>query len=316
MTFRHWSCCALVLSLTVFSRSLCCAFTLRNEARVITAARKRTADSNRDVEDFRWLLTLTQVRQGIPRGLNALPAPDASTIAEGLGYLVGAGSLLLYTPIALRVTRQGSADGLTLSTWWLKLSSYTCSDIYAYSRGYPISTYAETLVITAEAATILILVSYFQKRIDTRFAVLSVAFGAAVIWALATPAPPSITALGQASSTVLNTSALLPQILLNANRRSSGDYSPVTAGLAAVGCAIRLFTTVQLADSDLMLLGGFGIAFLLNSALLAQIIWLGISVEGRSLGSVMMADLGSRHASNQSCSADEEERTRLESTSR
>lgn len=250
-------------------------------------------------------------------GLGALPTPDATSIAEGLGYLVGAGSLLLYTPIAVRVTRQGSADGLTLSTWWLKLCSYACSDVYAYSRGYPISAYAETLVITVEAAIVLVLVAFFQERINSRFAGLALAFTAVVCWALAAPAPPAITALGQASSTVLNTGALLPQLLLNAERRSSGDYSPVTAALASVGCAIRLFTTVQLADSDLMLLGGFGVAFLLNSALLAQILWYGISVEERSLSSVMMGDLGPTRMTGEGFSVeDDEELERIKTTGR
>ena len=52
----------------------------------------------------------------------AAASPDAGLIARWLGFVVGAGSLLLYTPIAARVYRQRSADGLTLSTWWLKLA--------------------------------------------------------------------------------------------------------------------------------------------------------------------------------------------------
>ena len=63
-----------------------------------------------------------------------------SVIAQGLGYVVGAGSLLLYTPIAIRVCRQRDASGLTLSTWWLKLISYTCSDVYSFANGYLVST--------------------------------------------------------------------------------------------------------------------------------------------------------------------------------
>lgn len=63
-----------------------------------------------------------------------------SVIAQGLGYVIGAGSLLLYTPIAIRVCRQRDASGLTLSTWWLKLISYTCSDVYSFANGYLVST--------------------------------------------------------------------------------------------------------------------------------------------------------------------------------
>ena len=95
-----------------------------------------------------------------------LAAADVATV---LGYVVATGSLLLYTPIALRIVRTGSADGLTLSTWWLKLGSYTCSDLYCYSNGYPVSAYAETLVITLEAACILGLVAAYQDRLDAGF---------------------------------------------------------------------------------------------------------------------------------------------------
>ena len=89
----------------------------------------------------------------------ALDEPSSSLLlANALGYLLGLGSCLLYTPIAVRVVRQGHADGLTLSTWWLKLCSYTCSDVYYIAKQYPISTYIETLIITAQAAIILLLV--------------------------------------------------------------------------------------------------------------------------------------------------------------
>ena len=85
---------------------------------------------------------------------------DIDTVAQLLGYLVAAGSLLLYTPIIVRVVRQqDAADGLALSTWWLKLSAYTATCLYCSSRGFPISTFAETGVITAEAAILLILVA-------------------------------------------------------------------------------------------------------------------------------------------------------------
>lgn len=214
----------------------------------------------------------------------------ASRLAQGLGYLVGAGSFLLYTPIAVRVVRQKSANGLTLSTWWLKLASYTCSDVYAYTRGYPLSTYVETLVITAEALVILLLVAYFQKSMDLKFAAAALAFGVCAVLFL--HASPEIIAIGQGSSALLNAGALVPQFLLNAQLQRAGDYSPVTAALASAGCAIRLFTTIQLAGSDPILMGSYGIAFCLNAGLLAQILWYGVSVEGRDVLSVLAADIG------------------------
>ena len=109
-------------------------------------------------------------------------------LATGLSYLVGAGSLFLYAPIAIRTIRTGSAEGLTLSTWWLKLASYTASDVYAFSHGYPIAQYVETSFITLEAAAILFLVSWYQRRFDATFATLAAGYAATTAWAL-TAAP-------------------------------------------------------------------------------------------------------------------------------
>lgn len=216
-------------------------------------------------------------------------AVDPEAVASALGYVVGAGSLALYSPILLRVCRSGDASGLTLSTWWLKLTSYTCSDVYSFANGYPLSTYLETLIITVEAALVLAVVGAYQRRIDAAFAGSAVALVAASAWAL-TVAPPAAIALAQGSATILNTGALLPQLHQNWRRREAGGYSPVTASLACAGCTIRLFTTVELADSDPLLLAGFGCGLALNAALLAQIVWFGAVVGQRPLLAVLSAD--------------------------
>lgn len=223
--------------------------------------------------------------------MSFLQIPDSEVIAEYLGYLIGTFSLLLYTPIAVRLARQRTAEGLVISTWWLKLSSYTASDIYAVTHGYPISTYVETLIITLESAVVLGLVVYFQRRADEKFWCMAAAFVTISLFLLLA-APPQIVALGQGASAILNTGALIPQFQLNHKRQKAGDYSPLTAGLAATGCLVRVFTTIQLADSDSMLLASFSLAFVLNSALFCQIVYLGTQVEGRSLRNVLTADVG------------------------
>ena len=219
---------------------------------------------------------------------------DAATdaLADALGFVVGAGSLLLYTPIALRLMRTSSADGLTLSTWWLKLASYSFSDLYCYTNGYPISQYAETLVITAEAACVLGLVAFYQRRLDASFTVLALVYLVVAAAALET-APPELLTLAQAGATLLNTVALLPQILLNARREDTGDYSPLTAGLACGGCTIRLFTTVRLASGDPLLLTGYATGLALNGAVLAQVFYYGAVMQQQSPVDLLSADFRS-----------------------
>jgi mannose-P-dolichol utilization defect protein 1 len=224
---------------------------------------------------------------------------DNNALAKGLGYLVGTGAVLLYTPIAVRIFRQKSADGLALSTWWLKLTSYTCTILYNFDKGYPVSTYAETAVLAAESTSILVLVAYYQRELgETSFLSGVFAFVVFVGLALSDAAPQEVLTLGQAVSAVLNVGALLPQFVLNARTQTGGDYSPLTAGLALAGCTIRLFTTVQLADSDPLLLRSFGLALVLNGALLSQILYYGIRYEGKSLGQVLTADYNVNNDNN------------------
>lgn len=231
--------------------------------------------------------------------LTGAPPADglATSIAEALGYLIAFGSVLLYTPIAVRILRQKSADGLTVSTWWLKLTSYTCSGVYNIKLGYPISSFAETLVIAVEAAIVLALVTFYQRRFDLATLAITCVYLSVAVWALASPpdwpyGPTSEQiALGQGASATLNTIALLPQLQQNFRRKTAGDYSAITASLASVGCAARLFTTVQLAGGDPLLLWSFGTALVLNASLLGQILWFGTQEEGRSVSSLFLADV-------------------------
>mmetsp|Transcript_23757 Transcript_23757/g.27041 ORF Transcript_23757/g.27041 Transcript_23757/m.27041 type:complete len:284 (+) Transcript_23757:253-1104(+) len=217
---------------------------------------------------------------------------DGAIIASLLGYFLGFASLTLYTPIAVRVFRQKSADGLTISTWWLKLASYTCSIIYFFSKEYPISTYIDIIIISFQAAIILGLVSFFQKLIDTlNFRILILFYITWLIYGI-TLAPPNLVSLAQIGAAGLNTLSLLPQFYLNYKTQSKGDYSPTTAGIAAMGCIIRLYTTTQLAGNDIILLFSFGIAAILNTSLLLQILYYGTQVEKLSIQAVFAADLG------------------------
>lgn len=216
---------------------------------------------------------------------------SSTFIANALGYLVGLGSLMLYTPIAVRLFRQKTAHGTTMITWMMKLSSYTCTDLYSLWKHYPISTYIDTLIITFQAAIILTLVVIYQQRYRDPYLwsfVLAFTLGSAYLYF---EAPPEILTMGQLSATALNSGALVPQFVLNFRHKTKGDYSPVTAALAATGCAIRMYTITELADSDGVLLFSFGVAFVLNTALMLQIVYYGMAVEGLSFLAVFAADV-------------------------
>jgi len=254
------------------------------------------------------------------------------SVARGLGYLVGTGSVLLYTPIAVRIVRQQRAEGLTVSTWWCKLLSYTCTIFYSYDKGFPLSTYAETIIIALEALTILLLVTYFQQQpqppqkterttsstgtpatvtnneqeeTTTLFlGTLGVFLTVVLVVLTGTVTVPSeVLAVGQGGSTLLNVGALVPQFKWNATTQTSGDYSPITALLASVGCTIRVFTTYQLTEADPILLFSYGTAFLLNTALFVQILYYGVRFEQNSIRTVLTADYNTNTNTNTNTNA-------------
>ena len=219
---------------------------------------------------------------------------SAGGAVSALGYAVGAGSLLLYAPVGLKVARQGrpAAEGLAVSTWWFKVAGFTASVLYNTSQGYPLEQYSETVVLAAESVVVLALVSYHRGEksgFDAQF-VAGIAALAGAAYLGATSAPPEVLAAAQGGSIVIQTSALLPQIALNA-QRSSCEYSPVTSGLAFLGCSTRIFTTLQLAGGDPLLLAGFGAALLLNTVLLSQALYFGAVKQGASLREIFTADL-------------------------
>jgi hypothetical protein len=254
-------------------------------------------------------------------------------LASLLGLAMGAGSLLLYSPIVLRLWRTRSADGMAASTWALQLFGFTAVCIYNTSKGFPIAAYAETLSFAvqarararacererargasgdrtrtalsvasfdrawacrarraapdarahtrasryplsaacrAQSGAILLLVAHLQRRLHMWPFAAGAAAYVALLAAGAAGLPDVALSALQLVATVSVTGALLPQLWLNARRRSSGGWSPVTAGLSAAGNALRVFTTLQL-TRDALLLAGFLAGFTVNAVLLAQI---------------------------------------------
>jgi len=228
--------------------------------------------------------------------------PESTTaaflsLATQLGYAVGAGSVMLYTPIAVRLLRQKSAEGLTIATWVCKLASFTCTDVYNIRNGFPVAAFSETIVITFESAAVLVLCAMYQNRVNGLTCAMAGAYLAAAAWALLSPvdsplgiSTDAISAL-QLTALLLNTASVLPQLRQNFERKSSGDYSPVTASVGALNCMIRLFTTTQLAGGDELLMTYYGVTLLMNLSVLSQTLYYGTQREGKSLSSLFLADI-------------------------
>ena len=162
---------------------------------------------------------------------------------------------------------------------------------------FPISAFSESLVISVEAAIVLALITYYQQNLDAKMLALTLTYVTITSWALLAPESigPSNDAISfaQEASIFLNGAALMPQLYQNFQRKAAGDYSPITASLASVGCTIRLFTTIELTNGDPLLLVNYGVALALNLSLLLQIIYYGTQKEGKTLSQLYLADVKS-----------------------
>ena len=90
--------------------------------------------------------------------------------------------------------------------------------------------------------------------------------------ALAARLPQWSIGAAQAAASATMVVGLLPQIRRNFARRTGGGWSPITAALAASGCAARIFTTLTLAGADKVMLAGYASGLATNGVLLAQTI--------------------------------------------
>ena len=189
--------------------------------------------------------------------------------AQVVGWCITGAAITLYVPmIAELVRNQKAPASMSATTWSLQLLGFTTTVIYHVRMGYPLSTFADFAALGVQSLVILTLCMHFRKRV-TPFAILPL-FG--LIYGLL--AGPSGLRSLQVVSAAVTTWALLPQIVRNVQAKSRGGFSPSAAALSCVGNAGRLFTTLKLADANLILIGQFGVTLVLNSVLLVQsLVW-------------------------------------------
>ena len=189
-------------------------------------------------------------------------------IATGLGYIIGFGAIALYSPIIIKLLRQKSADGYSTQTWIFSIFGLICSILYPYKKGFPVNTYLELIAVTAQSIGILGLISAYKKHFKG-FALAMTAASIAVYTVFTASIPANLLTYIQTLSIISCNYALLPQIYLTFKTKKA-SWSPITSFLSMSGCAIRIFTTMQLTQ-DKGTLVGYIIGFIQNFTVLFQI---------------------------------------------
>jgi mannose-P-dolichol utilization defect 1 len=191
-------------------------------------------------------------------------------VANAIGYSMGFGSVLLYSPIIVKMLMTKSSEGMSIQTWICSVIGMAASFIYPYKKGFPLSTYMDSGIIMLQCIGILGLICLYGGRTTEFLAGLLVtAIIAAGVYKVEIPERPLQSV--QVLAIMANTYSLIPQIILNFQTKRA-TYSAITAFLSGCGCIIRVLTTLQL-TRDPLVLTGYVFGAINNLTVLFQI-WL------------------------------------------
>lgn len=172
------------------------------------------------------------------------------------------------------VLNAGSAEGLSLTAYILETLSYAITLAYSVKNNFPFSTYGENLFLTMQDVLITLLIIAYApssgkgpttKPRDLTLAILATAGTAYTLNSL----PLSTLSLVQLATLPLSLFSKVPQIVQNAEAKSTGQLSAVAVIAQILGCVARLFTTAT-EVKDMLVLSGFGLALVLNLVLGTQ----------------------------------------------
>ncbi|XP_062368180.1 mannose-P-dolichol utilization defect 1 protein isoform X2 [Cinclus cinclus] len=194
-------------------------------------------------------------------------------LSKVLGYGIVAGSLLVKVPQLLKVWGSRSGRGLSLPSVLLELLALGGSVGYGWAKGFPFSTWGESLFLLLQNLGLLFLLLHFRGRSGPGLLLLAV-FGA-FLGILVSPLTPLsfVTALQALNLPIIILSRVL-QIVTNARQGHTGQLSGVTTGLLFGGALARIFTSLT-ETGDFLLASTFAASASCSGVLLVQLLLLG-----------------------------------------
>lgn len=249
-----------------------CSFSLSTRPRLFVSGHQRPLTLWQPRHAYRAPTTMALASSG---ALQLTPASASmGTLAANLvGWLVILGSCVRSLPQILRIARNKSAAGLSISSFVSELVAYIITVAYNYRNGYPFSTWGDVLIVSMQHALLILLTFDYNKELSAKlkaFVLLFLMLG--TFFVFSKYCNMSQLALLQAFSVVLLAlGGRLPQILLNVRRGDSGELSITSTGLSFLGNVARVFTTLMLVG-DPIILASAASQLLLNSILMYQIL--------------------------------------------
>lgn len=193
------------------------------------------------------------------------------TISKGLGAGIIVGSTLVKIPQILKILGAKSSEGISFMSVLLELIGVTSAASYSFSKGYPFSSWGESVFLLIETAIIGFLVLLYGGHASQANAFAAL-YSVAAYALFSGIVPASVLWSMQIANVPIIVCAKMIQAWKNFQNGHTGQLSAITVFLLFLGGCARIFTSIQ-ETGDPVIIFTFIMASLSNGVLAAQVLY-------------------------------------------
>lgn len=185
------------------------------------------------------------------------------------------GSLGYKLPMIINIFKRKGADGLNPYSLYLETSAYLALLSYNILKANQFWLYADCIAATTQNIIMILLLFYYgtNKQSVGFVHISTTVFAFGLFQAMILQLPTGYWHLIATYFIIVSMMSRLPQIISNFSSSSKGVQSLFTCLNSSLGAAAKLFVNLN-STKDLYLIVGALVAFVINSTLLLQVLWL------------------------------------------
>lgn len=193
-------------------------------------------------------------------------------LSRSLGLGIIAGATCVKLPQIVKITRSGSATGISFVATLLELLAVTANGAYSFSKGFPFSSYGEAVTLSLQTSLIALLILWYNGN-SVMTVIFSLIYGVTV-YAITTPGlvPEQVLWLGQAANIPMVVLGKMIQVIANFRQGHTGQLSAVTIFMLTLGSMARVFTSIQ-ETGDMVVISTYLCSSSVNLMLSAQVLY-------------------------------------------
>ncbi|KAI1723231.1 PQ loop repeat domain-containing protein [Ditylenchus destructor] len=191
-----------------------------------------------------------------------------------LGIAITVGSSFLLVPQILKIYTAKSGRGISLWAQVLGLLAAAGNASYNYEKGYVFGQWGDTLFVAIQMIFIIMQILWYSDAQPYALAFMAWCWCAslAVFYHFV---PMAVLEAIQLSSVPIVFISKSIQVTQNYREQSTGQLSIISVSMQFGGCMARIFTTIQEAGGEWLILLPYIVAAVLNGIILAQILYYG-----------------------------------------